>query len=242
MPLILLPNLLDESQCHTASLSPEVHAAVHSLDHLIAENEKNGRHYLMKFRKETFRNVPIHVVNEHTTAQQKNELIQGVLKGGNWGLISDAGLPCLADPGFDLVRKCHKLKIPVQAYSGPSAIVQALMLSGLPSQCFAFQGYVAREPEPLKKQLIELEKHSSAFSQTQVFIETPYRTLSLLKALIEHLSPKTDLAFVWNIGTPSQGVIVQKVADWKKGALPELPKVPAVFLFTCGCSASDLSR
>ena len=231
MPLILLPNLIDESQCHSASIAPEVHTAVQSLDYLIAENEKNGRHYLMKFRKETFRNVPIHVVNEHTTPKQKNELIQEILKGGNWGLISDAGLPCLADPGFDLVRKCHKLKIPVQAYPGPSAIVQALMLSGLPSQCFAFHGYVAREPEPLKKQLIELEKQSITFSQTQVFIETPYRTTSLLKALIEHLSPKTDLAFVWNIGTSSQGVIVENIADWKKRTLPDLHKALAIFLF-----------
>ena len=232
MPLILLPNLIDESQCHIASIAPEVHVAVNSLTHLIAENEKNGRHYLMKFRKETFRNVPIHVVNEHTTSKQKKALVQEIMQGGNWGFISDAGLPCLADPGFDIVRRCHKLKVAVQAYPGPSAIVQALMLSGLPSQAFAFQGYVPREIEPLRQKLIELEKHAMAFSQTQVFIETPYRTNNLLKALIENLSPTTDLAVVWNIGTPKQGVIVQKVADWKLQTLPDFHKMPAVFLFS----------
>ncbi|MBP9841961.1 MAG: SAM-dependent methyltransferase [Simkaniaceae bacterium] len=241
MPLILLPNSIDDSQCPMNCFAPEVHAAVQSLHFLIAENEKNGRHYLMKFRKETFRNVPIHVVNEHTTLQQKKELMQEIQKGGNWGLISDAGLPCLADPGFDLVKRCHQLHIPVKAYPGPSAIVQALMLSGLSSQSFAFHGYLARELEPLRRKLLEMEKSSKTLSQTQLFIETPYRTVSLLKTLVETLSPEVELAVVFNVGSEKEGVMLHKVGEWRQQPLPDLGKVPAVFLFTA-CSACDRSR
>jgi len=234
MPLLLLPNLLDEELSHRDFFPPNLEDIIPTLDGLIAESPKGGRRFLKRFsypEGKSFRDTPIHLLNEHSTDEEIKELLEPLKQGEKWGLISDAGLPVLADPGSRLVMYLHELSIPVQAFPGPSSIVYALMLSGLPAQNFAFHGYLPQRPGELSFKLKDLEKRASYEKQTQVFIEAPYRTEKLLRFLLEVLEGDTLLSLAWNLTLPTQGVRTQTVKEWKKKPLPSLKKTPAVFLF-----------
>jgi 16S rRNA (cytidine1402-2'-O)-methyltransferase len=232
--LYLLPNLLDENSAHELFLPISVDKVVAKLDGLVAESEKGGRHFLRRFafpEPKTFRDMPIRLLNEHSTEKDLDELMEPLKKRENWGLISDCGLPCLADPGSKLVRRCHALNIPVEALVGPSSIVMALMLSGLPAQSFAFHGYLERETPLLAKQLQLLEERSLKEKSTHVCIEAPYRSPRMLETLIHNLKDTTLLCVAWDLALPTQRVIVLSVSRWKKFTLPNLEKKPCVFLF-----------
>ncbi|MCB1085175.1 MAG: 16S rRNA methyltransferase, partial [Chlamydiia bacterium] len=160
--LYLLPNVLDE-EGNSAFLIPEaIKEVVAKLDGIIAESEKGGRKFLKAFHPD-FRSVPIILLNEHTTSI--DALLSPLQKGERWGLISDAGLPVLADPGAKLVRRLHTLNIPIETFPGPSSIVYALQLSGLPGQRFVFNGYPPRDEKQLLERLRTLPK-----GETHLFI------------------------------------------------------------------------
>ncbi len=219
--LYLLPNFLGEGLEPTSFFPHVVGEVVPTLDGLIAESEKGARRFLKQFHP-TFREVPILLLNEHT--DEIDTLLAPLQKGERWGLISDAGLPVLADPGARLVRRLHSLKIPVHTFPGPSSLVYALQLSGLSAQNFTFHGYPPRDLKALKEKLRTLPKN-----QTHLFIEAPYRTDKLLQTLIEGLQEETDLSVAWNLTLPTQGVRTDKIAKWKSKGL-SLGKVPAVFV------------
>jgi len=226
--LLVLPNLLNKEAHHELFLSSSVDKAVSTMQGLIAESEKEARAYLKRFTfpdGRTFRDIPIELFNEHT--QEVDELLDPLKKGECWGLISDAGLPILADPGHQLVRRAYHLGIRVHAFIGPSSLVQALLLSGLPAQRFAFHGYLPRSP---KDWLKSIEARSEEEHATQVFIEAPYRNEKLLATLLETLHPKTLLCIAWDLTLPTQGVETHPVSAWKRRTLPSLHKKPAVFL------------
>lgn len=223
--LLLLPNLLDKEAEHQHFLPISVDEAVKSINGLIAENEKEGRAYLKRFGIPV-QGFPIQVLNEHT--QDVEELLVPMKNGERWGLISDAGLPVLADPGYLLVRRARMLGIVVEAFIGPSSLILALMLSGLPAQRFAFHGYFPYEPmETLKK----LEERSKEEKATQVFIEAPYRNEKVLSTLLAVLSDQTTLTVAWDLTMPTESVETYSIKDWKKRQLPNIHKHPAVFLF-----------
>ncbi len=233
--LILLPNVLHDGEEDIRNVFPPlVQDKVVSLQGLIAESEKEARRYLKRFvfpEGRTFREVPLRLLNEHTTPQELQDLLEPLLKGETWGLISDAGLPCLADPGASLVALARKRGVCIEAVSGPSSLFLALMLSGLSAQKFTFHGYLEREPLKIRAQIKELEKQSLQLRQTQLCIEAPYRSQSLLQALIAELSPSTILSVCVNLTAPDQAVWTLPVKEWKKMTLPEIHKKPAIFLF-----------
>lgn len=219
--LYLLPNLLDESLDHSIFLPSIIGEIVSSLDGMIAESEKGARRFMKRFT-DRFRQIPVCLLNEHTG--EIDSLISPLQKGENWGLISDGGLPVLADPGARLVRRLHTLKIPIETFPGPSSIVYALQLSGFSAQTFTFHGYSPKDEKVLKEKLRTLPK-----DHTHLFIEAPYRTDKFLKNLVYGLQDETDLSVAWNLTLPSQGVKTEKIRQWKK-ELPTLGKVPAVFV------------
>ena len=234
MPLFLLPNVLDEELSHRDFFPPNLEDIIPVLDGLIAESPKGGRRFLKRFsypEGKSFRAVPIQLLNEHSTQEELEELLEPLKRGEQWGLIADAGLPVLADPGSHLVMCLHELSIPVHAFPGPSSIVYALMLSGLSAQNFAFHGYLPKRPNELASKLKNLEKRGRYEKQTQVFIEAPYRTEKLLRFLLETLEEDTLLSLAWNLTLPTQGVRTKTVKEWKRKPLPSLQKAPAVFLF-----------
>lgn len=231
--LYILPNVLGDMQEHSAVLPKSVDEAVSSLDHLIAESEKAGRHFLKRFSyapPKTFRDIPIHLLNEHTTPEQREELLQLVLKGQNWGLVSDCGMPCLADPGEDFVLHARQRGVLITALAGPSSILLALIHSGLGGQRFAFRGYLPREEGVRIQEIKQMESSSQKERMVYLFIEAPYRNEALYNQLLKHLQDKTWLSLATDLTLPSEWVRTDKVLQWKKGKAPDIQKRPTVFL------------
>lgn len=226
MTLILLPNLLSAEASIERSFPPVLAEEVKRLSGLIVEDEKEARAFLKRLGSPF---LPMKKLNEHTPKQEIQELLEPLLKGETWGLVSDAGLPCLADPGAELVRKARERGIKIEAIPGPSSLFLALMLSGLPAQRFAFHGYLPREQPDLSHRLKELEKRSEREEATQLFIEAPYRNLKMLHSILEALQEKTLLCVAWDLMGPDEGVITRSIAEWKKSSPPPIDKKPAVF-------------
>lgn len=231
MTLILLPNLLGPVDEPALLLPVALPAVVDTLTGLFAESEKGAHRFLSLFGEKA-RNLPIYLVNEHTSLQE----IESYLKlfsppDQKWGLISDAGLPTLADPGSHLVLLAHRHKIKVEALSGPSSVTLALLLSGFNGNRFFFHGYLPIPIQERKKALLNLQSLAIKEKATQIFIETPYRNEEMLKTAISTLDEKLWLAVAWNLTLPTQGIQVAPLSDWKDFTLP-LKKIPAVFLIS----------
>jgi 16S rRNA (cytidine1402-2'-O)-methyltransferase len=233
--LFLLPNVLFEEDTNPfLHLPSSLQEIVPKLDGLIAESEKDARRYLKRFafpEGRTFREVPLRLLNEHTTPKELAPLLDPMIQGEVWGLVSDAGLPCIADPGSSLVALARKKKIPVQAISGPSSLFLGLMLSGLSAQKFCFHGYLERDSTKLRLEIQSLEKESIQKKMTQVFIEAPYRSLNLFTALLETLQDSTMLSFSCNLTASDAVTETFSIRDWKKKEKPDLHKKPTVFIF-----------
>lgn len=229
--LLLLPNLLGDHRHAEVFLPTSVSKAMATIDGLIAESETEGRRYLKRFETKKLANeIPIALFNEHTPEDQIDFLLEPIVAGERWGLVSDAGLPCIADPGSKLVLRARQCGIAIQAYVGPSSITLALMLSGLPGQKFTFHGYLDKTPEKRKKQVVQLAIESKSAQLTQIFMEAPYRNRYLLDTLLENLPETAMLCVAWDLTLSTQGVITQSIAQWKKCTLPTLEKKPAIFI------------
>ncbi len=227
MPMLyLFPNLLAEIEPHSAFLPNSVDAAVAQIQGLIAESEKEGRRFLRRFAFEgrSFRDIPIFLLNEHSTENDKKAILQQLMQGGKWGLISDCGMPCLADPGADLVLMAREKGIPIETFSGPSSVLFALVLSGLGGQHFTFHGYLPKQEDLLVQELKRIEKIKS----THLFIETPYRNQRLLETILSALDARTWLCIACDLTLPSQFVQTKRLKEWKL-AKPDLNKRPTVF-------------
>jgi 16S rRNA (cytidine1402-2'-O)-methyltransferase len=193
--LYLLPNLLHEAS--SWSYTPG------HLDALIAESEKGGWTFLKKF---SLPQVPIYLLNEHTKdVEALVKIPQEIV-----GLISDAGLPCLADPGAALVAAAHRQNIVVEAVPGPCSITMALQLSGLSGQAFAFHGYFPREEKELMAKIKGL-----ATDLTHLFIETPYRTDKIFQRLLNILKPNDRLCVALELMSPDEKVQTRTISEWK---------------------------
>ena len=226
--LILLPNVLEESLPADPFLPASVSAAVSQLDGLIAESEKSARRYLRRFLShEKMASLPLRLLNEHTLQKEIEVLLKPVIEGQTWGVISDAGLPCIADPGADLVSAARRLNIDIEAIVGPCSLILALQLSGFSGQRFCFHGYLPRESEELEKKIKDLEKRAK--EETQIWIEAPYRSAKMLDALKLLLHPATGLFIAVNLTTPTQRVASHSIQQWNSLSF-EIGKEPAVFL------------
>jgi 16S rRNA (cytidine1402-2'-O)-methyltransferase len=229
MTLILLPNLLDESSDIDLYLPKKLKETLLSLDGLIAESEKSARHFLFKFlSKDEFLKIKIKLLNEHTKQEELKSFIKDIASQ-RWGLISDAGLPCIADPGSNLVKLAHENNIEVEALFGPSSIFLSLMLSGLNAQKFSFLGYLPREENLLVKEIKSLENISSSEKSTQIFIEAPYRSDKIFELLKKHLKETTYLCIAVNLTSKDQKVITKSIKEMRKVNLI-IGKNPTIFL------------
>jgi 16S rRNA (cytidine1402-2'-O)-methyltransferase len=226
--LILLPNVLDESLDAGPFLPASLASIVSSIGGLIGESEKAARRYLRRFvSHDAMAALPLRLLNEHTPPKEIEPLLEPLLKGETWGLISDAGLPCIADPGADLVRAARAQGIDVEAVPGPCSLILALQLSGFSGQRFRFHGYLPREMVDLEKAVRELERE--ALGETQIWIEAPYRSAKMLEILKSSLQISTCLAVAVNLTSPRERVVSQTVKEWRSMQF-EIGKEPAVFL------------
>ncbi len=228
--LILLPNLLEETLTPEPFLPATLGATIKTIQGLIGESEKSARRYLRKFLShDEMAAMPLRLLNEHSKESDLAELLGPIQDGECWGLISDAGLPCIADPGADLVWQAQLAGIQVETHAGPSSIIYALQLSGFPSQRFTFHGYLPRELPDLEQAIRNLEKTSKHERSAQVFIEAPYRSAKLLDSLLATLAPTSRLCVAASLTMPTQRVVSQLVSKWKSNKL-QLAKEPAVFV------------
>lgn len=230
--LYLFPNLIFDEELHGNQLPVSVDTAVAQITGLIAESEKEGRRFLRRFvfaSPKTFRDIPIRLLNEHSTESDKRELLKEI-KQGTWGLVSDCGMPCLADPGADLVLMARENGIAVETFAGPSSILFALVLSGLGGQHFTFHGYLPKDETQLALELRRIEKLSAKEKSTHLFIETPYRNLKMFQKLLSTLGDSSWLCVACDLSAPNQYVQTKRVSAWKKNNPPEIDKRPTVFL------------
>lgn len=228
--LYLIPSLL-HPEAELATLSPQVIEAVQRIKHYIVETPKVARAFIKKCNPQTnFNEVIIYELNEHTHPNELTDFLTPIRLGHDVGLMSDAGLPCTADPGSKAVSIAHQKNITVVPLTGPSSIYLSLMASGLNGQNFMFHGYLPIEKIAKTQKIKEMEKLSQQYKSTQIFIETPYRNNSMLQDLTTTLKPLTRLCVAYNIQSPEESIITNTVENWRK-KLPDLHKKPAIFLF-----------
>ncbi len=229
--LLLLPNLLGEHRHHQPFLPESVDRAVATLDGLIAESEQAGRRYLGRFNtKKPANQIPIALYNEHTPEDHLDFLLEPIRKGERWGYVSDAGLPCIADPGAKLVQRARQTGVIVQAFVGPSSILMALMLSGMNGQRFVFHGYLDFDMAKRREQVLRMEKRAATDQATQIFMEAPYRNQQTFQMTVDALNDETWLCVAWDLTMPTQGVVSQPLKLWKKSPFPNIDKRNAIFL------------
>ena len=172
--------------------------------------------------------LELHEINEHSTPEEISKLAE-LLGSRDAALISEAGLPAVADPGAQLVAHAHRKGIEVVPQSGPSSLMMALMSSGLNGQCFAFAGYLPVKPDARKAALIERERRSAREGEAQIMIETPYRNDSLLADILATCKPATRLCIAADITLPTAMIRTRTVAQWR-AETPVIGKRPCVFI------------
>lgn len=233
--LYLVPSALGSAL--PACLMPEATTAVvHGLRHFVVENTKTARQFLKAIGyAHPLRDVSFAVLDEHTPASAVADLLSPVLAGADVGLMSEAGCPGVADPGAALVRQAHAAGVRVTPLVGPSAILLALMSSGMNGQRFVFHGYLPIDAETRRARIAQLEAQSARNDATQIFIETPYRNEALFEALLRTCKPDTLLCIAVDVTMETETIRTQTVADWKRQP-PSLARRPAVFLLYRGAS------
>lgn len=227
--LILLPHFIHPEQSFEV-FSDDVKKKFALLDGCIVESEKTARALLKHFSYEkvpSFRELPLYTLNEHTTSLI--ELLVLLKSGQTIGLISDAGLPCLADPGADLVFEAKKLGIAIEVAGVFSSVIYALLVSGLASQAFYFAGYMPKEEPAFSAKIKQLEKLSKQEKLTVLFIETPYRNENCLKMMLKELSLTSFISYCQDLGSHSEHVYTDRV-DRFSLEKAKIQKSPAVFV------------
>jgi len=227
--LFLIPSPLDE--CDFVKIFPVYNLEIiQDIDYFIVEDLRTGRRFVKKLGiQKPMENLHFSTLNEHTKSSEIDLLLQPLLEGNNLGLISDAGTPCVADPGSIIVSKAQQLGTTIIPLIGPNSILLALMASGLNGQSFAFNGYLPREQPEREKQLRFLESLVKKSNQTQIFMETPYRNNHLFKSILSVCDPATRLCLGVNITSERQMIKTMTVKKWKSLKI-DLHKQPAVFL------------
>ncbi len=203
-----------------------------SLRRFIVENIRDGRRFLKACFPELNINECrfLEINKNQINAQEIQTFLQSAKKENeDIGLLSDAGLPCVADPGALVVEKAHHLNFQIKPLVGPSSLMLALMGSGFNGQCFAFHGYLPIAEPERSRSIRLLEEESLRRNMTQLFIETPYRNDKLLDLLLSLLKPTTRICIAWNLQTDEEQIQSMPAAAWKKNK-PDLHKKPAVFL------------
>ena len=214
------------------SISPEAIRILHSLDYFIVDRARTSRRYISATQhprsigEMVFEEMPEEVKDLVLLEKQ----LQPLLEGRDIGILSEAGLPAIADPGSRYVAIAQQMGIQVIPISGPSSIIMALMASGMEGQRFAFHGYLSAKKDELGKQLKDLERRADRDDATQIWIETPYRNRQMMEIAGVNLDGHRMFGIAANLGSENGFVRTRRIVEWKKEGWPEIHKIPAVFL------------
>ena len=243
--LLLVPAPLDFGCDTQAALQDAIPLgtlqAAAKLSHWICENAKTTRAYLKRIdavtpldcpvQQQTLTELPreIHKKGDHEPGFDAAPLLAPALQGHDIGLVSEAGMPAVADPGSSIVRAAHALQLEVVPLVGPSALLLALAASGLNGQNFAFVGYLPQDGDARAQRIRALESLALKTGQTQLFIETPYRSEVLRKALLQTLQQNTRMAIASGLTLGDASITSRTVKAWRGHDAGALPALPAVF-------------
>lgn len=222
--LYLVPTVLHAEALHT--IPRYVHETTASIEIFFVENERTARRYLRKTGyTKSFDEISIFSIDATTAGDCINYLLQGK----DVAILSEAGVPAVADPGAAIVKIAHQSGIRVVPLTGPSSVVLALMASGFNGQQFAFKGYLPVKTHARKAAIKQMEHKIHQMGETQIFIETPYRNNALIRDILETCQAETLFCIAAHLTGPDEFIKTQSIASWRKYP-PQLEKIPAIFL------------
>ncbi|MDX2001601.1 MAG: SAM-dependent methyltransferase [Chitinophagales bacterium] len=230
--LYLIPCSLGESG---QQVLPEyIKPIVDTLSHFIVEHEKSARRFLKGIGySHSLDSVVLYPLNKHTEAEAPMDYLMQLLNGISMGIISEAGMPGVADPGAAVVELAHQNRIKVVPLVGPSSLLLALAASGMNGQGFTFNGYLPLKNPDRKNALLQLERQSAKTHFSQLFIETPFRNNQLLDDILQCCHHDTRLCVACDLTLPTEFVATRTIAQWKKEKR-DFNKHPAVFILHAG--------
>lgn len=237
MPLYLIPVTLGDTP--HGQVLPQFNASiVRNIRHFVVEEIRTARRFLRRMDPGfpiddcTFYEMGKHAASHNDRNQQSpyQEAIRVLASGTDVGVISEAGCPAVADPGTDVVLMAQRRGLQVVPLVGPNSMIMAVMASGLSGQSFAFNGYLPVDEADRARRLKALESRAQSEHQTQLFIETPFRNRKMTESLLRTLRPTTRMCIAAGITTPDQYIRTMTIAEWRKTRLPDLSKIPAIFL------------
>lgn len=200
------------------------------IKHFIVEDVRSARRFLKKVEASiNIDELTFYPLNKHTSPDDLSGYLKPLQEGHSMGVISEAGCPAVADPGADVVAMAQRKNLKVVPLVGPSSIILSVMGSGFNGQSFAFHGYLPIEAADRIKCLKELEGRIYSENQTQLFIETPYRNNKMMEDIVKTCRPQTKLCIAANITCEGEYIHTKTIREWK-GHLPDLTKVPCIFL------------
>lgn len=227
--LYLIPTVIGDGTQKETLTSPII-KAVQKINIFIVENIRTTRRYIRIIDKaKDIDNITFYCFGKHNNIDLEKDFLPHILRGQDVGIISESGLPCVADPGSKIVAYAHDFDIKVIPLVGPSSILLALMASGLNGQKFTFNGYLPIDKSERKRSIRRLEEKISREDQTQIFIETPYRNNQLFEALINTCSKYTKICIATDITTINENIKTKTAIEWKNTKVI-IPKKPTIFI------------
>ena len=232
--LYLIPCPIAENALHT--VPPYAQEIARNLDIFIVERAKTARHFIKSLAPaRPLQEMTWTELSDNQELEEAEQAFRAALEAGkDVGLLSEAGCPGVADPGAAIVALAHREGVKVVPLVGPSSLLLALMASGMNGQKFAFNGYLPPQRPELAKELRRLENLSRQQTQTQLFIETPYRSQMVLEVALECLQPTTLFGVAQDLTGASEFIRTLSVRDWNKSGKKTLEKLPGVFLVYAG--------
>ena len=227
--LYLLPVTLGDTELNTVLPAYNIEI-IQGIKHFIVEDVRSARRFLKKVDREfDIDSLSFYPLNKHTSAEDISGYLEPLLAGESMGVISEAGCPAVADPGADVVAIAQRKNLKVVPLVGPSSIILSVMGSGFNGQSFAFHGYLPIEPGERVKRIKQLEQRIYSENQTQLFIETPYRNHKMVDDLLQNCRPQTKLCIAANLTCEGEYIKTRAISEWK-GKVPDLSKIPCIFL------------
>lgn len=228
--LYLIPTTLGDNDSLKNVIPGFNFQVIAKLDTFIAENIRTARRFLSKAgHPKPIDEMTFYELGKHTPPESIHTFLNPVIEGKSIGLLSEAGTPCIADPGADIVNIAHQIKIEVIPLVGPNSIIMALMASGFNGQQFAFHGYLPVDKSDLVKKIRQMETNAFKQNQTQIFIETPFRNRKLFETLLSVCTKQSKLCIATDLTLQSERIKTLTIAGWKKEKV-DIHKKPTVFL------------
>lgn len=226
--IYLIPVTLGDSD-YSKVIPEKVLAITRELRAFVVEDLRSARRFLRLIDKDfPIDKTTFHELNEHTNESEISHFLEPVLKGKDLGIMSEAGLPGIADPGAKLISYAHRKKVRIIPLSGPSSIIMALISSGMNGQKFTFNGYLPVKPDERASRLRELEKKSRN-GYSQIFMETPYRNQRMLESILTTCNNDTMLCIAADITQPGESIRTMKISEWKKN-IPQINDHLVIFI------------